>query len=47
MDYNRELPEFSVRKEGSEYYFYRGDEKITKEIGLPHPLKKKKNQEAS
>jgi len=37
-----DLPEMSVRQEGDEYYFYRGDEKITKKNGLPHPLRGRK-----
>lgn len=36
-----ELPEFSVRLVDGEYYFFRGDEKIDKKVGLPHPLRKK------
>lgn len=35
----QELPPFSVREEDGDYFFYRGDEKITKENGLPHPLR--------
>jgi hypothetical protein len=34
-----DLPPFSVRIEDGEYFFYRGDEKITEENGLPHPLR--------
>lgn len=34
-----DLPTFSVRQEDGDYYFYRGDEKITKKNGLPHPLR--------
>lgn len=37
-----ELPPWSVRYENGKYFFYRGDEKITKENGLPHPLRKNK-----
>ena len=33
------LPPPSVREENGEFFFYRGDEKITKRNGLPHPLK--------
>jgi hypothetical protein len=33
------LPTSSVRQEGTKWFFYRGDEKITKEQGLPHPLR--------
>jgi hypothetical protein len=36
------LPPASVRKEGNKWFFYRGDEKITRQIGLPHPLRNKK-----
>lgn len=39
-----DLPPFSVRIEDGQYYFYRGDEKITKENGLPHPLRKVKTK---
>lgn len=40
------LPPSSVKKEGGKYYFYRGDEKITRKNGLPHPLRnRKKNTE--
>lgn len=40
-----DLPPGSVKQEGSKYYFYRGDKKITKAEGLPHNLKgKKKNK---
>jgi hypothetical protein len=45
------LPPCSVKKEGEKYYFYRGEEKITKKEGLPHPLrnrrKKKTTEECS
>jgi len=33
------LPLSSVRQEGDKWFFYRGDEKITKDNGLPHPLR--------
>ena len=33
------LPEPSVREENGGYYFFRGDQKITKKTGLPHPLR--------
>lgn len=33
------LPPASVKKEGDKYYFYRGQEKITRKTGLPHPLR--------
>ena len=40
-----DLPPGSVKQEGSKYYFYRGDKKITKAEGLPHNLRgKKKNK---
>lgn len=35
------LPPPSVRLEGGLYKFYRGEEYISKKIGLPHPLRKK------
>ena len=43
------LPPPSVRQEDGKWYFYRGDEKITKDKGLPHPLRnrKKKTQETT
>jgi hypothetical protein len=34
------LPPCSVKEENGEWYFYRGDEKILKKTGLPHPLRK-------
>jgi len=34
------LPPFSVKKEGDKFFFYRGDEKILRTTGLPHPLRK-------
>lgn len=39
-----QLPPFSVREEEGEYYFYRGDERITKKNGLPHPLRGRKKE---
>jgi hypothetical protein len=36
------LPAASVRKEGDKWFFYRGEEKIIRKTGLPHPLRKKK-----
>lgn len=36
------LPPPSVRKEGEKWFFYRGDQKITRKVGLPHPLKNRK-----
>ena len=39
-----QLPPCSVKEEHGEYFLYRGDQKITKKTGLPHPLRgKKKN----
>ena len=35
------LPEPSVRLENGKYWFYRGSVKITKQEGLPHPLRGK------
>lgn len=40
------LPPPSVREEGGIYHFYRGDEKITKKNGLPHPLRNRKKPTA-
>jgi hypothetical protein len=37
-----QIPPFSVKEENGEYYFYRGNQKITKKEGLPHPLRGKK-----
>jgi hypothetical protein len=34
-----DVPNPSVRQEGDEWVFYRGDERIDKKEGLPHPLK--------
>ena len=39
-----DLPIGSVKQEGSKYYFYRGDKKITRAEGLPHNLKGKKKE---
>jgi hypothetical protein len=36
-----DIPDARVEKEGDEYVFYRGDVKIEKKVGLPHPLKRK------
>jgi len=36
------LPPPSVRQEGTKWFFYRGEEKITKKQGLPHPLRRKR-----
>ena len=36
------LPPCSVKKEGDKYFFYRGEEKITRKNGLPHPLRNRK-----
>lgn len=35
-----ELPPGSIREEDGQYYFYRGEERILKKTGLPHPLRK-------
>jgi hypothetical protein len=37
-----DLPLGTVKKEGSKYFFYRGDKKVTRKEGLPHNLKGKK-----
>lgn len=39
-----ELPPGSVKQEGDKYFFYRGDQRITKKTGLPHPLRKAKKE---
>ena len=39
----KDLPKGSIRQEGNKYYFYRGEEKITK--GLPHPLRDRTREE--
>lgn len=40
------LPPASVKQEGGKYYFYRGEERITRKNGLPHPLRgRKKDKE--
>jgi hypothetical protein len=41
------LPPCSVREENGQSVFYRGDEKITKANGLPHPLRGKKKKTVS
>ena len=44
------LPPCSVKEENGQYFFYRGDQKITKKNGLPHHLRgrsKKSSIEAS
>ena len=38
------LPVPSVKKEGDKYFFYRGEEKITRKNGLPHNLRGKKKE---
>lgn len=38
----QQLPPFTVKQEDGKWFFYRGEEKITKMIGLPHPLKGRK-----
>jgi|688.fasta_scaffold07436_9 hypothetical protein len=40
-----ELPLPSVKEEEGKYYFYRGTSKITKEEGLPHPLRGRKKEQ--
>jgi hypothetical protein len=40
-----ELPPPSVRIEDGKYVFYRGNERIDPKVGLPHPLKKKIEEE--
>jgi len=37
-----ELPPASVKEENGQWFFYRGDEKITKKNGLAHPLRGRK-----
>ena len=37
-----ELPPFSIREENGQYFFYRGDVKITRKNGIPHPLRGRK-----
>lgn len=39
------LPPPSVREENGKWYFYRGDKRITRKEGLPHPLRGKKKIE--
>ena len=41
-----DLPSGTVKQEGSKYYFYRGDKKITRKDGLPHNLKGRKKEVA-
>lgn len=36
------LPPASVRQENGKWFFYRGDKRITRKEGLPHPLRGKK-----
>lgn len=36
-----DVPPPQVKQEEGKWVFYRGDEKIDKKVGLPHPLKKK------
>lgn len=38
------LPPPSVREENGEFYFYRGEQKITKKEGLPHHLRGRKKK---
>lgn len=35
-----EVPPCSVRQENGQWFFYRGEERIMKKTGLPHPLRK-------
>lgn len=37
-----ELPPCSIRQEGDQWFFYRGEQKITRKNGLPHPLRGRK-----
>jgi hypothetical protein len=37
-----DLPPFSIREEQGQYYFYRGDTKLTRGNGIPHPLQGRK-----
>jgi hypothetical protein len=39
-----ELPPPSVREENGKWFFYRGEDKITRQIGLPHPLRGKRKK---
>jgi hypothetical protein len=39
------LPPSSVVKEGNQWFFYRGDKKITRKEGLPHPLRGRSKKE--
>jgi hypothetical protein len=39
------LPACSVRQEGNDWYFYRGEEKLTNKNGLPHPLRNRKKKD--
>lgn len=41
------LPPFSLREEEGKWYFYRGEEKITRKNGLPHPLRDRKKKKQS
>ena len=42
------LPPSSVRCEDGDYFFYRGEQKVTQKEGLPHPLRgRKKNPKVS
>lgn len=40
------LPPFSLREEEGKWYFYRGDERITRKNGLPHPLRNRKKKKS-
>ena len=37
------LPPWELKEEGGKWWFYRDGVKITKEVGLPHPLRKQKD----
>lgn len=39
------LPTWELKKEGKDWFFYCGGQKITKKNGLPHPLRGKKKKE--
>lgn len=41
------LPPFSLKEEDGKWFFYRGEEKITKKNGLPHPLRDRKKKPKS
>jgi len=39
------LPAWSLKAEGTKWFFYRNGQKITKDNGLPHPLRGRKKKE--